>query len=188
MEPCDIRFADTENKKTAENMENFCSGCKIIPTLLESINKLSDTVNELKKQIIENDSFKQKLVMEEMMVELTDRQQRANNIIIYKLPELESDCSITDANIKDKANAIEIVKFISPTVNTNNVKVMRLGKKDSSKTRPLKICLESRRDALDTMKNKYKLKSSNFNVFVGLDETPMQREFFKMKNRAGRKS
>ncbi|KAK9873026.1 hypothetical protein WA026_020757 [Henosepilachna vigintioctopunctata] len=55
----------------------------------------------------------------------------------------------------------------------------RIGKKTNSSKRPLKFILESREQALNVMRNKRKLREYDNNIKVELDETPMQKNFYK---------
>lgn len=54
-----------------------------------------------------------------------------------------------------------------------------MGKIDENKRRPIKITLPIKEDALKAVRNKKKLRELEEKIFVSLNLTPMQREYYK---------
>lgn len=156
-----------------ENIPCKCVGCKLIPTLLVTIENLSKSVDELKIQIQSKNSDTEPVYnnnsSETIINEINERQKRANNIIIYKLQETQDD---------DTETIKGIVKDIAPEVNLNNVKTYRLGKKTNT-PRPVKVVFDSKEDALIVVKNKSKLKNLKYDVNINMDQTKMQLDYYK---------
>lgn len=158
-----------ENNHGSDN----CSGCKLIPFLLDSIQKLNDTVNKLQEKINimpANSSRENTNDPEEIINEISERQKRAKNIIIYKLEESNNDTAKTK----------EIINMIAPDVDTSNIKLLRLGNPNNNNIRPLKVTLNNPEESAKIIYNKKKLKQNNtYNVQLTFDLTNIQRSYLK---------
>lgn len=102
--------------------------------------------------------------------EISERQLRSRNMIIFNAPESDDNTSANDSSvIKSIFDYIGIE--MTPTA------ISRLGRK-SSKPRPLKITLQDASDVFVILKNKFKLRSSqNFSsIRISPDRTQMQRD------------
>lgn len=161
-----------------QNKNASCPGCVIIPKLVENMNKLTSTIAELQNQIQANKQEVHNFNIEQIINEVNDRQNRAKNILIFKLNESELQTS-QEREKEDTKKAAKIIEFLLPAINTENIKTVRLGRKNNDKIRPLKITLNSREDALKLIWNKAKLRDSEYNVMIGLDETELQRGYYK---------
>ena len=82
--------------------------------------------------------------------ELADRERRKNNLIIYNLPE-KSDCEI------DKKLFAELCKTIFSDEFTVS-KILRLGKRNENKNRPLLVVLKHEIDKSFLLANSAKLR------------------------------
>lgn len=164
--------------ESEEQNKSTCSGCSMIPKLIENINKLTATVTELQRQIQNSKQEVNNCNMDDIINEINDRQSRARNIIIFKMKESESP-SNQEREAEDAAKAIELLKYLVPETNVENIKTVRLGRKCNDKVRPLKITLNCQNDALKLIWNKSKLKNSKYNVIISLDQTDMQRNHYK---------
>ncbi|KAF5281540.1 hypothetical protein FQA39_LY05075 [Lamprigera yunnana] len=162
--------ADSINNTTTPiSSENHqCNCCNLIPQLLATINELSKAVEDLKTKITQPVNNQSNNNVGDIINEIAERQKRANNIIIYKLNESDNELSQVKTIIQD----------LSLNVNTNNIKIFRLGK-PSVTLRPLKVTLENQSDALKLIKNRKKFREANPHLSISLDETPMQRKYFK---------
>lgn len=161
-----------------QNKNALCTGCAIIPQLVENINKLTSTIAELQKQIQANKQEVNNFNVEHIINEITNRQSRAKNVLIYQLKETELQTG-QEREEEDTKKAEKIIKFLRPEINTENIKTVRLGRKNNDKVRPLKVTLNSREDALKLIWSKAKLRGSEYNVMISLDETNMQRNYYK---------
>lgn len=117
--------------------------------------------------------FKNIGLEEKVVHEIVERQKRANNIIIFNLPESNPN----DDMKKTKDIIKEIVKE-ELVVN----KVTRIGKKNKNGFRALKVALSNETDVNKVIKsNKSFLKGKK--IFIQADLTPCQSEYFnKLRN------
>jgi hypothetical protein len=106
--------------------------------------------------------------------EMVDRQSRANNIILFNLPEVHSD---TINPISDESILNELLKLLLLDIHYTHIS--RVGIKDASKPRPLKITFSNRNDAFQVFSNQKKLKSNPTwsHLHFASDRTKMQRDF-----------
>lgn len=162
-----------------------CTGCTSLKSdndkLINIIESLQQTVNSLKNEIRElRDAQKKVNITDSIINEISDRQKREKNIIIYKLKE--QDGTSTEKKTADLLTVKNIIKTISPDICVNDIKTFRLGKSDNRHA-PVKVMLSSREDVLKILRNKRKLKDSNYNVHISTDQTKMQQEYFsKLKS------
>ncbi|KAK9874343.1 hypothetical protein WA026_002693 [Henosepilachna vigintioctopunctata] len=144
-----------------------CTGCNLIPQLLDIITELNGSIINLKIQISNLNKRDDHNETENIIEEISDRQFRARNVIIYNIPESDSgnDCE----QVKN------ILQTITPEIKYDKFKIFRIGKKTNSSKR-LKVILESREQSLNVMRNKRKLREYDNNIKVGLYETQMQKK------------
>lgn len=135
-------------KANSRAVHFYCPKCDIVAI----INNLKTEIDDLKSQINELKSAKscdvvsdpsKNLSIEDVFTEIEERNRRANNLIIYNVPESEK--SSADQR---KQEDIELCKEIvlndnSNTSNARIVNCIRLGKFSDSKLRPVKIVLET---------------------------------------------
>lgn len=146
-----------------------------IRALRQENSDLRATVATLNDRIDAIEQRSPQSVGEEVLLDLYDeienRRQREKNIIIYNVPELQSqlakDCIAHDMAII-KSNLVKII----PNIIIH--KIIRLGPKENN-PRPLKVILNSKEDALQILKNK-----KDFNqVNIQSDRTPAERSHLK---------
>lgn len=167
---------ETENKNLLE----------IIKDLKQAINDLKDEVRLLKEE--KKESFN----IESVINEINDRKRREKNIIIFKMKEKENG-SASEKSENDKITAVEMLKKLSNDIDFSGISTYRLGK-NSNQSRPLKVCLKSTEDVLKIIKNKKLLANFDYDVNIAMDNTLLQREYYKkikseldMRKQAGEK-
>ena len=98
-----------------------------------------------------------------------DRENRKNNLIIYKLPESNNHSNA-------KTNVAKLCKTAFD-IDVGITKSMRLGKKSEDKIRPLLICLDSQQNAVYiTSYASYLRHHEEYNnVYIAPDMTKYQR-------------
>ncbi|KAJ3646392.1 hypothetical protein Zmor_023982 [Zophobas morio] len=153
---------------------------KSIVALQEQIKVLKETISATKTTIIPTANTNALLEIEQSIQEISERDKRKCNIIIYGLKEANNMSKqqqiAADANIVQKLTTdLQISESSSP---------VRLGKYDPSKDsqmRPIQITLNSAEAAFTAIGNFIKLRSSNkwTNVSISRDRTPMQIKLFK---------
>lgn len=157
-------------------VNNGCDNCtamvKAIENMQEMMAKLHAEIQELK------DQKKESVDMETIINEVSERQRREKNIIIYNIPE-NLVGSEANKHASDLQSVVDILKNIAPTVDTQSIKVFRLGKLQDNKPSPIKVELSSRDTVFAVLKNKHKLKNQNMNFQITTDKTYLQRQHLK---------
>lgn len=151
------------------------------------IQNLSSTVNENQEKIkgIENDvqalqsassSSEYSTSMTTygfIMTELQERMERSKNIVITGVSEPQSE-NIEMKRENDRCEVKKILSDIHPSYPEPG-KIIRLGKYDGKKTRPLKVCFSTSEVAKIILKNKSNYKG-NSNIKIYSDQTPNQKQ------------
>ena len=125
-------------------------------------------------------SLDQPKMLKELTMEVSDRDRRRNNMIIFRLPESKKENEEARAkDDTDRSNSImEIVNGGLITIKAK--KIIRLGTYDQTKTRPLLVSLDSHSDKEKIMANTAKLKNTaHKDISIGHDLTKTQREEYK---------
>lgn len=116
---------------------------------------------------------KNSTLSEDSFSDFIDRQARSKNIILFNVPECQ-----TDANNSDISTTNLI--FQSLNIDIKPVTIHRLGK-SNGQTRPLKVTLNTTSDVFKILGSSRKLKSNQTykDVRISSDKTPKQREHFQ---------
>ncbi|KAG5895528.1 hypothetical protein JTB14_010672 [Gonioctena quinquepunctata] len=132
-----------------------CTGCcgKNVANneLIKIIEKLQNIVTSLQDEI--------KQLKEEKKMEKGGRDtevliKREKNLVFYRFETTADDLK----NVKD------IIKTIAPTIQTNNISVMRMGRPQNNKPAQLKVQLPFRDEVYIILKNK--LRDLNINISI----------------------
>ena len=92
---------------------------------------------------------------------------------------LRNKCSIPNERISQEKECIEnVLKEVDKDVKVNDLKLMRLGKYDPQKVRPIKVIFPTKEEALKILKQKNKLSKDN-EVYIKSDQTTEQRKYLK---------
>lgn len=177
-------------KSKDRNLSYLCSKCKLVTKfdLIKEINALQETVLKLQEQIkeinnsktdsaIQHTSSTHDIDQNEVINEFIERENRASNLMLFNI----SDPTINDENEKlgdDKRKVHSILNLLNIKTDSG-LRICRLGKQTENKRRPIKISLSSKEDALKAIKQKKNLRNLEEKVFVSLDLTPKQREYYK---------
>lgn len=178
----DVRLTRHKSK----NIKCFCNTCNTNADHFDDIKRLlSNLQNDFQAKIADLQrklDAKQSEILspahsEEIITEATERLLRANNIIVFNVPETgnataESDQLIAEAILKKATGDQNIAK---PT------QVIRLGKAGDKrdKIRPLKVVTASPMLALTVLRNQAKLRGTNYAYALASDKTPRQQEFYQ---------
>lgn len=158
----------------------YCISCKsninqipnlisLVDNLQKQIELLTNTVNESKKCKNEDLDF------EVICNEIRERENKASNIIIYNIDECQ-DKKIEERIRYDNQKVSEVMMKIG--VNDMFSKVIRLGKNETGKCRPIKVVFNEKSSVHKVLKNKYKLKNES-KLIIATDQTTMQKLFYK---------
>nr|CAI5839656.1 unnamed protein product [Callosobruchus analis] len=78
--------------------------------------------------------------MEDVISEISDRERRKNDIILFNVTE--PDKSVAEQTEKDKSEVVNILRELAPDVRANDIKPIRFGSFSDSRVRPNKITLQ----------------------------------------------
>ncbi|KAF0760449.1 MI domain-containing protein [Aphis craccivora] len=136
-------------------------GLKELPELKILIKKLLVEVDNIKNDTANNINSTNNInFLDEFVInEINDRNRRANNLIFYNVDE--SECNRHDISVP--------------------LKVIRLGRFQPGKMRPIKTIFSMATDVFDIIRNKKKISHSNLpsTINISTDRTPNQRESMK---------
>lgn len=108
--------------------------------------------------------------------EMHDRENRKNNILFFGCSETLLEPATDQVGNLDTQIVNDIIHSVCPEMNLTQLKTYRLGKKTEEKIRPIKVCLNSSKDARAVF---FKAKEISKNptykhVAIGLDKTPRE--------------
>lgn len=174
----EIRCLELKAKRTLKFFCEVCQeGLRLLPIMQKKIDSLESRldllINKLDTQSVPvapiNKTADDIIDYDLFISELEERKRRANNIMVYNLPESTST-NFEDKINDDLTNIITATSNISPDIIIN--KTIRIGK-IGSKPRPLKVILNSSDTVLKILKNKTKLNHPT--ARVSSDLTSIQR-------------
>lgn len=197
----------SNNKTQIENFSKLCGDVTVIKDQVKNIKSTTERITEehkvlksdiasikkfnkhTEKQIesLESNIQQMKLIpstscspslciQEEIIVELNERSQRCKNIILYGIAEPDSK-DTDERRAYDKSAVLDIIKTILDDCPIPE-KIFRLGKYDSNKNRPLKVCFAIEESAKNILRNKNKCQKENVKIFS--DQTPQQQAYRKL--------
>lgn len=175
------QLADIKNTTDLLKLEN--KNCKL------QIENLTTTVNNTQEKIkcLENDLHAIQIsqlptslsehpirsnVCDVITTEIQERIERSKNIIIIGVIEPHEGDKIKRRET-DKSEVKKIIQTICPLC-PDPEKIIRLGKYDRNKTRPLKVCFSSQEIARTILKKKTMHTANKFKIYS--DQTPSQRQ------------
>lgn len=109
-----------------------------------------------------------------MISEIHDRFQREKNIVVSGLQEINSGDS-AERSKYDKQEVIKMIRVADPNC-IEPIKCFRLGKYNSNKSRPIKVCFSSAETAKSILRNKNNIYKEINNIKFYSDQTPLQKE------------
>lgn len=115
---------------------------------------------------------------EKIIQEITERNKRENNLIIFNIKEANRSSKQDQIN----ADTVYVNDLMSQLVINGPISTpVRIGKFDPSNELPIRIRLNSTNDVLTAIKNFKKVKSVDqfAQVNMSRDRTPMQMKIFK---------
>ncbi|KOB70827.1 Uncharacterized protein OBRU01_14670 [Operophtera brumata] len=113
--------------------------------------------------------------LETMMSEIRERQERSKNIIIMGVSEPLSD-NIDERKSLDRKEVLKITGILNPDC-LEPTYIVRIGKFNSNKHRPIKVCYGAQDTVKSLLRNKSNIKLDGLKVFS--DQTPQQQMYMK---------
>lgn len=114
---------------------------------------------------------------EDMMAEFHERSNREKNVIISGINERNSD-NRAERLTHDMNEVVKILELVNPGCN-KPIKTIRMGKYDTNKSRPLKVCFASVDEARTILRNKTKITNETNNIKCYYDQTPCQKKIME---------
>ncbi|CAG9823945.1 unnamed protein product [Phaedon cochleariae] len=187
---------------SSRKMKYFCDDCEegllqvpILRKLLEEsqieVEKLKKTnmvglqdkqqeVDKLRKEVKELREHGDFGNVESMFEEINELLNRANDLMIYNVPESRSR-DLKSRIDDDKEKVRETMQILDiRDAESNILKVLRVGRSDGSRAKPLKVVFSNSYLVREMLKSKQKLQQSNFRISAA--QTKLQQEIFKKNN------
>ena len=177
---------DEIRKKHSSRMDGLENRMGNLETLTKK--EVENQVHSLRADIIE--SLKEDIctVVDKRSSELEDRKRRETNLTIFNLKEHNHETG-ADNKRADEEDVLEISSGLG-LENLNIIALFRLGKKDPSKNRPLKVVLENKSSRKYLIENAKHIQSKTdekyHRVIIAKDLTPEQRKVRRDKIQARR--
>lgn len=171
----------TTEVRTIRTKKGLSWSCAECASLGNSINELKAAILDLRRDIqARNTDGLNDTEVENLLQELTDRFERRQNIVIFKLDEIESQ-NKRERNEHDLSSARMILGNISTDVDTDRIEVHRVGRYVKDRPRPLKIKLGSVKDVHLIIKKVRKLRDiEEFkHISISYDKTIRQVTYYK---------
>jgi hypothetical protein len=113
--------------------------------------------------------------------EINECNRCANNLLFYNIEECNSN-RLDDRISFDLVQINNVIKTILVDTSIIPKKVIRIGRSQAGKSRPIKVIFDSKSDVFDIIKNKRKLSQCNSSlssINISTDRTLYQREAMK---------
>lgn len=179
----DITANEVRTLNSNKGYDWTCVNCR---TIGQDIKQLKSLILDLQKEIkqLRADKIQPGLNsgfdIEEIVSEISDRQRRSKNIIIYNVKEQDQQNSANDRIQKDNEQVVSILSAVLPELSVAHIRPIRLGTFATNKTRPIKIMLESDNCVGKVLRNANKLKANQRykHINISSDKTKKQIEFY----------
>lgn len=182
----DLTTSEARIIKSKKNLSWTCQNCSQIG---DDINDLKCIMLTLKKEVETLKAIKSdpahnanNVDYEEIIQEITERNNRKRNIIIYGISE-DNTLPKSEKSIQDKSEVINVLHTLTPSLNLDNVNPYRLGKFDATKitSRPIRVVLNDEQTVFDLIKKAKNLQNHNSysKIRISLDRTPRQLEYYR---------
>nr|CAH7757456.1 unnamed protein product [Callosobruchus chinensis] len=163
---------------TCKNCKEFGNEFKDVKSL---IIKLQEEIKSLKEKCITSNCTKDGFSMEEVIQEISERNERKRNIIILGVPEQDPVHDSATRVAKDKTEVSNILRAVTPALAGLDVKPIRLGKPTPGKHRLIKVTLKEDNQVIELLRAAKNLKGNPAYKSISIfpDRTPMQIDNYK---------
>lgn len=184
--PSEIRVINSKKSISwsCRNCENIGDDIASLKAVIVSLqNEIKDLKSAVQAMPMAGNNALSDEMMEEIILEFEERQERKLNIILYGLPEQPATQSNSQNVILEAQTVNDMIHSLMPDIPTvDKSKIRRLGKftQFDDKPRPVKITLNTAEDARNILISSRELRNShNYSrLFVSADRTPKQREYY----------
>lgn len=176
--------------KTIKNKRGIlwaCLSCcqvgSVLSEIQKALNQLKNDMENIKSNLLPstpNQICPGDEQFELLINELEERQNRKRNIMVFNLKECQSNVTNTERNLNDQTSVTEILNEVFPSASNEISKVIRIGKYEDGKNRPVKLCFNNDNIVRSTLKHASKLKYSSHYKHISLsyDRTPAQLKYY----------
>ena len=147
--------------------------------LLRDQNRTLQQQNEMILKLVDSDKTRDQRIkaqIEEILDDHKEREEIQNNILIFNVPEADSDDEVKE----DTQKMEEILNIIEPNINTVTIKekMSRMGKRraDATRPRPIKLTLQNQQQKSKILRASRKLKDSTKYKDVNLSQEKTRKE------------
>lgn len=162
-------------KNTTELLINENSHLKAqVQTLNDTVQSNKETINALNNEVQQLKISKNLPTNgEDIYSEFQERAERNKNIIIVGIPE-QHGRNFEERRELDTTLSVNVVNAMYPTC-PKPERVLRVGKYDPAKNRPIKVCYNSHETVKNILRNKTSFKDENIKIYS--DQTPNQKKY-----------
>lgn len=185
-----VKLSLEELKVFNDNIDNglnwSCTGCREFGIELNGLKalilQLQNDLQDLKRDRTPP-VLPEPIQMEDIIVELNERNRRKSNLIIFGIDEQNQGESPENRLTSDKTAVRNILRVIDPELSIPDVKPIRLGSFSERKTRPIKITLNTEESVHNLIRKSKILRThkdyKNKKVSIAFDRTPRQQQYFQ---------
>lgn len=138
----------------------------------DRITKVANDITELKSNVNSE--------INNVGIEMQDKDRRKKNVIAYNIPEDEDEDGITDIETRRENDQLHVAELLSELGmhGMNITNLVRLGKRSLDRPRLLRLTVGEEKDRNKILSSSWKLKNSGKyeKVFLHPDLTPRERE------------
>lgn len=181
----DLSSAEVRTLNSNKGYDWSCRSCRSIGNDIKDLKalilKLQEDITDLKADISRNESSRiSDDLFEELVVEVSERAKRKNNVMLFKVAEQQQSMSASDRVERDKQVVSDVLRSVAPDMELDNIKILRLGKFVAGKDRPIRATLTGESKVFGIIKNAKKLQSTKYkNISLSFDRTVRQSQAYK---------
>ena len=165
------KFKQNKSPSYADVVSNLDKETKAIKLNLDAINNKINSNN-----LQSGDGHAENV--EPTLVEMQERDTRAFNVLIFGAAEANSEV-VTERKSHDEKIVKEILDCVESSVNVDQLKkIIRLGKYDPNRCRPIKMVFPTKDNAKHVLRNRNKIPKET-GKYLKYDQTNMQRTYLK---------
>lgn len=165
------------------NYRGICVNCREIHNQINDLKNLILSLQDDIKALRENNTNvtpSGEFDFEEVIAELSERNNRKQNIILFGVQEQDQTKPPQSRIQGDKTVVTNICNIIDSNVSIDNIKPIRLGRSIGNKPRPIKMSLHNESEVMNFIRKAKNLKDSPYkNVSVSFDRTRRQIDHYK---------
>nr|CAI5849869.1 unnamed protein product [Callosobruchus analis] len=181
----DLTLTDVKTIKNRANINFTCKNCNDFGSTLSDFKalviSLQEEIRNLKAAKTELIPSSESFDFEQIVQEVSDRNARKRNLIVYGVTE-HAEPNSRQARVTDTEQVKSVLRYISSDIDIDSIKPQRLGKlNDSGRSRAIKITLKDETDVISLIRGAARLKNNTAysRIRISFDRTPRQVQCYK---------